>query len=129
MDNKEKIILKQQQLPGVDLALYDFNRVSAVRPLRTKVVLSMYKRQGMTYIGLQGPAEAGEIIQVGNLELKYRIIKGIKVLPKGGFLYRIKRVDGHNITQTDLDAVEIGQTVKFKSRRTFTQLMNYPPQT
>ena len=129
MSEDENEIRRQLSLPGIPLHLHDVMQVSTVRVHITKVVEKMYKKHGITYIGIKEGAESGEVIQTGNLGLKYRII-GLtkKVLPIGGYRYRIKRIDGANITQLDIDAVSVGDKVKFKSRRTFIELMNYPDQ-
>lgn len=129
MSSDDKTVLKRQSLPGIDLALHDLKQTASVRVLLTKVVEKMYKKQGISYIGIKEGAESGEVIQTGNLGIKYRII-GLtkKVLPQGGYRYRVKRVDGFNITQLDIDAISVGDKVKFKSRRTFLELINYPDQ-
>lgn len=128
MSEENKIVLKNTRLPGVDLSLHDIYQVSSVRTHKTVVVEKMFKKGKSAYIGIKENAESGEIIQTGNLGLKYRIMGAtVKVLPYGGYRFKVKRVDGFNITLTDIDAISVGDKVKFKSRRNFIQIMNYPP--
>lgn len=118
----EKIVFSNRRREGVDLSIIDFNQVNSVKIVVTKVVKTMYTEKLKTYIGTKDPLQPGEVIQVGNLGLRYKIVSPTKhIVPSGGFLYRIKRIDGASITNTDLSAVAIGQKVKIKSRRSYKQ--------
>jgi hypothetical protein len=125
MDN-EKIIIRTEFIEGGNLAAYDYSLLSSVKVVKTKVVLPIFTKGSMGFIGVKDPLLPQEVIQVGNLGFKYKIIGPLKqLIPTGGFVYRIKRIDGYNITSTDITATAKGGLVKIKSRRTFEQLMGY----
>jgi hypothetical protein len=116
------IILKTGAFPGIDRAIIDFNQVSSVLRIVTHVVAPMTKKGIITVIGTRDSLMSGEIIQVGTLGIKYKIVGGVrKLYPYGGFEFRIKRVDGANITLTDINAVVVGGKVKIKSRRPYSK--------
>lgn len=120
----EKLIIKTEFLEGGDLAVYDYSMLSSVKVIQTKVVVPIYTVAHMAYIGVKDALLPREVIQVGNLGFKYKIIGPLhKVLPTGGFIHRIKRVDGYNVTSTDITATFVGGAVHIRSRRTFDQLM------
>lgn len=118
----DKIILKNNGWPGVDRSIIDFDQVHTVKVTKTKIVLGMYKKGVIAYAGFLDGLLPGEIVQMGNLQIKYKVIGHAKrMLPYGGSLYRVKRVDGANITNLDIDAISIGDIVKIKNRRSFQQ--------
>ncbi len=122
----EKIIIKQETFSGGDRHLYDFSHVTAVPVVVTKVVQKMYKRHGRAYIGILEGILPREVIQIGSHPILYRIIReSINNIVGGGQLYHVKRIDGFNITQTDIDAINVGDKVRIKNRRTFAQRMQY----
>lgn len=125
MDNNQQnnpVIIKSSSWPGIDRSIVDFDTVTSVKVARSKVLLSIYKKGAIAFIGIKDGLAAGEVVQTGDLGFKYKVIgPAIKMLPTGGFLYRIKRVDGANITLTDINASHIGDLVKIKNRRSFQQ--------
>lgn len=124
--SNEKIIIRTEFIEGGNLAAYDYSLLSSVKVVKTKVVLPIYTKGSMGFIGVKDPLLPQEVIQVGNLGFKYKIVGPLKkILPKGGFVYRIKRIGNHNITSTDIDATFVGGEVKIKNRRSFKQLMGY----
>lgn len=127
MESKEKIILQSPYYAGgVDKSIIDFDITSSVKVLVTTVVVPIYKEGSKAYIGTKDGFLPQEVIQVGNLGILYKTIGPIKkLLPEGGYLHRIKRADGYNITLMDINAVSVGDRVKIKSRKSFDQLMNY----
>lgn len=128
MSEKEKIILKTNSLPGVDMSVNNLEFFTSVRIRWTKVSHTLTKKSGVTFIGTKEQLLAGDVIQVGNLGIKYKVIslKRLEARPQG-YIYRIKRVDGANITSLDIDNILIGQKVHIVSNKTFQQLFEMHP--
>jgi hypothetical protein len=123
-----KIILKRKGWEGVDKSIIDFNQVSTTPVVVTKVILSMYKKNGKTFVGVRDGLIPGEVISIRPLGLKYKIIGPmIKKIPQGGGLYRVKRVDGANTTNTDLQNALAGNKIKITNRRSFRQMFDQVP--
>jgi len=112
-----------QRNNGVDKGLVDYiYNGHGFGITNSKVVKGIYKRGAIAYIGLMEGLAPKEKIKVGNLGLRYMIVGQAKeMLPTGGYIYRIKRVDGANITQLDIDSVLIGQKAIITNRRTTRQ--------
>lgn len=121
MSVEDKIIIKRVRLEGQDLSLIDFRQVASVPMSVIKVSGPMFKKGLQTFITLAEGVEPGDIIQVGNYGIKYKIVKFAKMTVKGR-LFRVIRVDGFNITQHDIDGIKIGQKARVVSRKSFTQL-------
>ena len=124
-EDKDKIILKRSTLPGVDMSISDFTMTHNVRDVVTKVTDTMYKKGSRTFIGTKDQLTDGEVIQVGNLGLKYRVIKREQSFTAYAFLYQIERLDCNSTTATDIEAVAVGQKIKLLSRLSFKQMLNY----
>jgi hypothetical protein len=124
-NDKKKIILKRDALPGVDMSISDFTQVHTVTVVWTSVTKKMYKKFKQTFIGIKEKLNAGETIRVGNLGLMYRVIKLTEYTENEGFIHRVQRVDGASITGTDIEAIEVGDKVKITNRRSFEQMINY----
>ena len=125
-EDQDKIVIKRYELPGVDMSLTDFEMVSTVKVLASKVTKKMYKEGGKTFIGTKDQLDVADVIEVGNMKIKYRVVKLHKVSDHDWFIYRVKRVDGANTTSLDIDNIEVGMKVRIVNRRTFEQMMNYP---
>lgn len=121
MSAEDKIIIKRVRLEGEDLSLIDFRQVASVPMSVIKVTGPMFNTGTQYFITLSEGLEPGDIVQLGNYGIKYKIVKFSKMTVKGR-LYRIIRVDGYNITQFDIDGVSIGQKARVVSRKSFTQL-------
>ena len=124
-NNKNKIILKKDSLPGVDMSISDFTQVHTITVVWSKVTKKMYKKSGQTFIGLKDKLNAGEVIKVGCNGLFYRIIKLTEYTDREGFMHRLQRIDGNLTTSTDMDAIDVGDKVKITNRRSFEQQINY----
>lgn len=125
MADNDKLIIKTESLPGVDLSVVDLTLVSSVKVGITIVKKVMYKKWGKTYIGVRDQLDAGDVIQVGNLGIKYKVQKLVQLTDREGYIYRVRRVDDANTTQLDIDAIALKDKVRIVSRKTFEQLMNY----
>lgn len=125
MADNNKLIIKTESFPGVDLSVVDLTLVSSVKVGITIVKKVMYKKWGKTFIGVRDQLDAGDVIQVGSLGLKYKVQKLVQLTDREGYIYRVRRVDDANTTQLDIDAIVLKDKVRIVSRKTFEQLMNY----
>lgn len=113
--------LKPKNWPGVNLAITDFRR----KPLRVKIMSKIYKKGLKSYINLETFVEPGEVIVAGNLGLRYKVQdEPWQIAPDGSYKLRIKRLDGNNITQTDIDAIIVNKTARVVGRQSFQQQLD-----
>lgn len=121
--NPEKIILKTTGIPGVNKAVVDFTMACTVPVTITRVISPMFVKGSKTFIGLSERLLPGEVIQVGNLNLTYKIVSADNNNPDTpkGYIYRIRRVDRLPTTATDINAIVVGKFAKIKNRRSFKQ--------
>ena len=119
----EKIIVKKNNLPGVDLSLVDISLFSSVKVIYTKVVAPMYKKGHYGYIALKDRLDNGDVIQVGDYKILYRILGQMRFSPEGGILHKVKRVDAFNITSQDIQGIHTGNTARITNRRSYDQIM------
>jgi hypothetical protein len=126
MQEQDKIILKRDRLDGVDKSVSDYSMLASVKVLWTVVTAPMFKKGALAFIGVKERLDDGDIIQVGALALKYRVVKQHKFPRIQGNVYRIKRVDGYNITSLDIEATQKGQKVKILNRRNFISPYSVP---
>lgn len=121
----EKIILKTEFMEGGDKSLYDFGLLSSVKVNVTQIVVPIHKSGTIAYIGTKEPLLPQEVIKVKRSGISYKIIGSlVKVIPTGGYIYRVKRTDGYNITQLDINSTIKGEKLFIKNRKTFEQLIN-----
>ena len=113
----EDIILRTERLEGVDKTLFAYEQFQSVPIVKTKVTIPMYKSENILLIGTKEKLNVDEVIEVGDYKIKYRVVSFRKMTIKGG-LYRIKRVDGANATQLDLDGATKGKKVTILNRNT-----------
>lgn len=125
-DKDEKVILKRSALPGVDMSVVDLELVSTVKVRVTIVKKVMYKIRRQTFIGTRDQLDDLDVIQLGALKRKYRVMKLVRLDDYGGYIYRIKRIDGEPTIGIDIDnANTLGQKVSIVNRPTFDDLFNY----
>lgn len=120
-----KIILKRSELPGIDMSLVDLEIVGTVKVRVTIIKKKMYVVKGKTFIGTRDQLDNMDVIQLGNFGIKYRVMSLEKMTDYEGYIYRIKRLDGYNTTDLDINATEVGQKVKIVNRQSFEQLFAY----
>lgn len=123
--DNNKIILKTNSLPGIDMSVIDLSLVSSVKVGITKVTNKIYKIRSQTFIGTRDQLDVQDIIQVGFFGIKYRVRKLEKMTDRNGYIYKIRRLDGAATTSLDMDAVKLGAKVRIVNRKTFEQLFNY----
>lgn len=128
MPDKEKIVMKTNRLDGVDMSVNNLEMFTSVRIRWTVVSHLMTKKHKIAYIGTKEQLLPGDIIQVGNLGFKYKVVslKKLEAKPQG-YIYRIKRVDNNPIASIDIDNILIGQKVQIVSNKTFQQIFEQHP--
>jgi hypothetical protein len=124
------LILKDDALPGVDMSINNFELLASLQPAWTVVTKSMWKVKGQTFVGVKQFAnEVGEVLEIGGLKKKYRIIAFIKregtAFGKGGDIIRVKRADGNLTTNLDLENATKGQKVMVIGRQTFIEALDH----
>lgn len=120
-----KIILKRSELPGIDMSLVDLEIVGTVKVRVSIIKKKMYTIKGKTFIGTRDQLDNMDVIQLGNFGIKYRVMSLEKMTDYEGYIYRIKRLDGHNTTELDINATAVGQKFKIVNRQSFEQLFAY----
>ena len=128
----DKIILKEDSLPGVVKGAHnDFSLASDIPPAWTVITKSMWKKKGLTFVGVKQFAnEVGDIIQMGKLGKKYRILQFVKRegtrMGKGGDILRIKRIDNNTTTNPDLENSLKGDKVLVMGRKSYIRTLDHP---
>lgn len=125
-EDQDKIVIKRYELPGVDMSINDLEMLHTVKIKVTKVTKKMFKKSPKTFIGTKDQLDDMDVIQVGNMGIKYRVMKLVKMTDREGYIYRVKRVDGANTTALDMDNIEVGMKVLITNRKTFDELMHHP---
>ncbi len=120
MDNET---FKFEQWDGPHMHTFDFTQLHTSPPTVSICTKPIWKKSSMAFIGVKQNMLPGEVIRVGNLGIKYKIVSVVS-RDEDGFHYRIKRVDGASITSLDIDATKKGDKVKIVNRRTFQQEIN-----
>lgn len=113
--DQEPIIIKRENMEGVDKTYFDYTMFSTIPIAVTKVTRKLEKRKQYVTIGLKENLHVGNIIQLIYSGLQYKIIKFVRVSEQGR-IYRIKRTDGSNITGFDINSISVGDKVRIKSR-------------
>lgn len=121
MEDK-KIIVKSSYLHGVDMSIADLVRVSAIPVSITYTTSEMYKKGSQAFVVLKDKLMPGEVIQVGDYSIKYKIVSLVSPHESGGWVHRVKRVDGYNITQLDIDGIHPKQKTLIVSRKSYNQI-------
>lgn len=130
MSVEDKVIIKNDSLPGVDMSIKNFELLGSILPTWTYVTKPIWKKLRVTYIGIKQHIQEGDVIQVGKLGTMFRVIKLIKVegtmRGKGGKIYRIKRADNNLTTDTDIENVSKGDSVRVMGRQNFIDSLDHP---
>jgi|AntRauTorcE11897_2_1112592.scaffolds.fasta_scaffold120430_2 hypothetical protein len=113
--NKDKIIIKDDQLLGVDKSIYDYSYAFSNKVAWTKIINNPYKEYKRTYIELYENLEVGDIIQTFYSSTTYKVLKFQKMADYGR-VYKIARTDGMPFVQVDFDNLKKGRKVKIKNR-------------
>lgn len=129
--DKDILIIKDDDLPGVNMSIADYSLASSIQPAWTEVTKSMWKVKGQTFVGVKQFAnQIGEVIVIGGLKKKYRIIKFVRregtAFGKGGDIIRVKRADGNLTTELDLNNAVKGAKVMVIGRQTYIEALDHP---
>jgi hypothetical protein len=119
-----KIIVKNQY-NNAEYSTNDLTPLYAVAVSITNTITDIHKKHRKALVGIREHLNVGEVISVGNIPKKYRIVS-VEGPVKGkiGKLYRIKRVDGAFITEFDAENSPVGSKVKVLTRKSYEQLRN-----
>lgn len=120
----EPIKLPPVSWKGIDYTYNNLSSLASVKVLWNTVTFPMYKKGGVTFIGIKEFQDEGDILELGTFTTLYRVIKHHQMTYDKGNIYIIKRVDGSNITEFDIDAIKVGQKFRIKNRKSFKQLFN-----
>lgn len=121
---EEPIKLPPVSWKGIDPIYNNLSSFASVKMVWNTITGLMYKEHGQAYVGVKEFQDDGDILELGLYKTLYRVIKHHAMSPDKGNIYIIKRVDGANITQFDIDAVKVGQKFRIKNRKTYKQLFN-----
>ncbi|NBO22627.1 hypothetical protein EBU94_04710 [bacterium] len=117
----ENLVIKIDGWPGVDQAIIDFR----IAPIQVKITTKIFKIGRKAYIGLDQYVRTGEIFVAGTLGFQYRVTQDVPIIPDGvNTAYPIKRVDGANITSTDINSIVVGKYAKIFGRKSYQQQLD-----
>ena len=122
-DSNKKLVIKGNQLPGVDKSVNDLSMMAAVPTRRTKVTKAIhYDTKTRSFlIGLKERLNVLDVIKPQRHKVTYKIVKFAKVTDHAGNLYKIVRTDGKRLTSVDINLSSVGDKVLIPSRRSFKQ--------
>lgn len=118
----EPIKLPPVSWKGINPTYNNLSSLASVKMVWNTVTYPMYKKGGVTFIGVKEYQDVGDILELGIYKTLYKVIQHYQMAYDKGNLYIIRRVDNTNITEFDLDAVKVGQKFKIKNRKSFKQL-------
>lgn len=118
----EPIKLPPVSWKGIDPTYNNLSSLASVKVVWNTVTYPMYKKGGVTFIGVKERQDNGDILELGLYKTLYKVVQHYKVTSDKGNLYIIKRVDKTNITEFDIDAIRVGEKFKIKNRKSFKQL-------
>ena len=78
----------------------------------------MFIEKGKVFLAVNEGLRIGEILQIGDIPMKYKIIGKVKFTKKGNRCYRIKRIDNTLIQGLDISNAKEGAKIIVINRRT-----------
>lgn len=78
----------------------------------------MFIEKGKVFLAVNEGLRIGEILQIGDIPMKYKIIGKVKFTKKGNRCYRIKRIDNTLIQGLDISNAKEGAKITVINRRT-----------
>lgn len=78
----------------------------------------MFIEKGKVFLTVNEGLRIGEILQIGDIPMKYKIIGKVKFTKKGNRCYRIKRIDNTLIQGLDISNAKEGAKIIVINRRT-----------
>ena len=115
VEDKEKIVIRSESLPGLDLSIYDYSYAFSNKVAWTTIVKKPYKKYGKSFIGLKDNLNVGDIIQSRKSCMMYKIQKFVKMEDRYR-VYKIARTDGLPFVDTDFRNLTEKTKLKIKNR-------------
>ena len=78
----------------------------------------MFIEKGKVFLAVNEGLRIGEILQIGDIPMKYKIIGKVKFTKKGNRCYQIKRIDNTLIQGLDISNAKEGAKIIVINRRT-----------
>lgn len=78
----------------------------------------MFIEKGKVFLTVNEGLRIGEILQIGDIPMKYKIIGKVKFTKKGNRCYQIKRIDNTLIQGLDISNAKEGAKIIVINRRT-----------
>ena len=78
----------------------------------------VFIEKGKVFLAVNEGLRIGEILQIGDIPMKYKIIGKVKFTKKGNRCYRIKRIDNTLIQGLDISNAKEGAKIIVINRRT-----------
>jgi len=113
--DNEKVIIRRENLPGVDKSIFDHSYAFSTPIVNTKVSIDAFKVGRTGYVGIKENLNVGDIIKPVNTDTTYKVMRILRVTEKGN-IYKIGRTDGYPLVAIDLDNLVEGRKVKIKNR-------------
>lgn len=84
----------------------------------------MFIKNGKVFLSVNDGLRVGEILRIGDIPMKYKVIGKMLFTQKGNRCYRIKRLDGTLIQGLDISNAKEGTKVFVTSRKTDMDYIN-----
>ena len=78
----------------------------------------MFIEKGKVFLTVNEGLRIGEILQIGDIPMKYKVIGKVKFTKKGNRCYQIKRIDNTLIQGLDISNAKEGAKIIVINRRT-----------
>ena len=121
--NDDKVIIRRENLPGIDKSIFDHSYAFSTPIAWAKVTIDSYKKGAISYVGLDQNLNVGDIIQPTNTNSTYKVVKFQKIVKKDR-IYKIVRTDGYPLVALDLDKLVKGRKLKIKNRAGIRERFN-----
>lgn len=78
----------------------------------------MFIQKGKVFLAVNEGLRVGEILQIGDIPMKYKVIGKVRFTQKGNKCYRIKRLDNTLIQGLDISNAKQGAKIIVINRKT-----------
>lgn len=122
LEDSKKIVIGYSSIIQ-DQNPYSFY-LTSVRARRGRITSPIFLHKDKYYLQCNLSLMAGDIVRIGDLDVKYRILDRGKLLSrKGGISYRLKRLDEEPISQIDIDNSKKGAQIHLKNTPTSDEVL------
>ena len=122
MSEENKVVIpKPAGRGGFDMSFNNLETFTSVKIKRTSVTGKMYNKFSSYFVTIKDRVNEGEVLQMGVFKYLYKVVKVVKITTKGPLL-KVKRLDGVNMTQHDIDSINLDSVVIIKNRKSFDKL-------